>query len=169
MSTMDARSRAFVVHLTPHRIRIKIPQQQRNYAYFAALKLELAGCPEIISVHVNALAASIVIYCGKGFKIASVRHCFMGLELALPASGSLGSPRARQIASAQRIGNHSNGSICLVSLAVKFAIAIATKRLEALIREFIVEAVVRVLLPRLYRAPMPQLGAPQPLLVAAAG
>jgi hypothetical protein len=166
---MDARSGPFVVHQTPHRVRIKIPQHQRNHAYFAALKRELAGRPEIISVHVNALAASIVIYCGKEFKITSIRHCFMGPELAFPASASPASPWARQIAPAQRIGDHSRGSVCLVSLVVKIAIAIVTKRLEALIREFIVEAVVRVLLPWLCRKPVPQLGIPQPLLVAAAG
>jgi hypothetical protein len=170
MSTMDAGSRAFVVHLTPHRIRIKIPLWQRRDAYFAALQRVLARRPDVISVRVNALVASIVIHCRDGFEITSISHCFMGLELVLPAPGSPAGPRTRQIASAQRIRDRSRSSICLVSLVVRLTIAIATKQFEALIREWILEAAVRALLRQLYRKPMQalRLEAPRTLLVAAA-
>jgi hypothetical protein len=181
-----------VVHLTPHRIRIKIPPRERQDAYFAALQRMLEQCPDVVSVHVNALVASIVIHYRDGFEITSVRNCLLDLELALPDDLSASLP-ARQIASDRRVGGRSktstsktstsktsssktsssktsssNNSISLVSLIIKLTIAIVTKRLEAVIRELIVEAVVRVLLPRLYRKPMPRLGAPRALLAAAA-
>jgi hypothetical protein len=163
---MDATNRAFVVHLTPYRIRIKIPRRQRQNGYFTALQQTLAGHPGITSVHVNALVASIVIYCDPGFEITSVSHCFVGLELVLPAMRADLGPR--QMAPVC-IG--SNGAMPLVSLALKMAMAIATKRLEVLIREWILEIVLRALLPRLYRTPTHPalLEAPRALLVGAAG
>jgi hypothetical protein len=42
---MDARSRAFVVHLTPHRIRIKIPRWRRHHDKFALLRRALESQP----------------------------------------------------------------------------------------------------------------------------
>src|SRR5947209_12270969 len=132
---MDARNRAFVVHLTPRRVRIKIPRWERQNDNFAALQRVLERRPGVVSVHVSALVASIVIYCRDGFEIASVRHCFEGLELVLPAFAA--SPWARQIAPTRRIHHRSESSFCLVGLVVKLAIAIATRRLEPLIRELI--------------------------------
>jgi hypothetical protein len=172
MSTMDARGQAFVVHLTRHRIRIKIPRRERQEAYFVALKPMLETHPDIVSVRVNALVASIVIHCRDGFEITSLRNYFIGLELVVPASGSPTRPQARQIASDQRILGRSGSagstsSICLVSLMIKLTIAVATKQFEALIREWIAETVVRVLLRQLYRHPTPRLEAPRALLVAA--
>src|SRR5215470_3284185 len=99
---MDAGNRAFVVHRTPHRIRIKIPRWERQDCYFAALQRVLERRPGVVSVRVNALVASIVIHCRDGFEIASVRHCFDGLELVLPGSISLASLWTRQIAPTQR-------------------------------------------------------------------
>src|SRR5262245_42340369 len=167
---MDA-SRAFVVHLTPHRIRIKIPRRERQDAYFAALQRVLESRSGVVAVRVNALVASIVIHCRDGFEIASVRDCFMGLELVLPASGSATSPRVRQIASTQRGHDRSTRAIFLFGLVVKLAIAIATRRFEVLIRELILEAAVQVLVPQLYRKPMrpPRLEAPRALVLEAAG
>jgi len=168
---MDARNQAFVVHLTPRRVRIKIPRWERQDSYFAALQLVLERRSGVVSVHVNALVASIVIHCRDGFEIASVRDCFEALELVLPATRSAASPRAWQIASAQRIRDRSKSSFCLVGLVVKLTIAIATRRLDTLIRELIFEAAVQVLVRQLYRKPMqsPRLEAPRALLVAAVG
>lgn len=164
-----------MVHLTPHRIRIKIPGRERQDAYFAALQRMLEQRPHIVSIRVNALVASVVIHCREGFEITSVRNCLAGFELILP-DGLRAGPPARQIASDRRGGGDSQGpsfnnSISLASLIIKLTIAIATKRLlEAVIRELIVEAVVRALLPRLYRRPMlPRSRAPRMLLAAAAG
>jgi len=167
---MDAGSRAFVVHRTPQRIRIKIPRWERRDHDFAVLRRGLERCPGVVCVRVNALVASVVIHCGDEFEIMSVRHCFVGLELVLPASG-LG-PWARQMVSAQRTRDHSTRAISLVGLAVKLTIAIATSRFDTLIRELILEAAVQALVQQLYRKLMlsPRLERPpRALLVAAVG
>jgi hypothetical protein len=167
---MDARSRAFVVHRTPQRIRIKIPRWKRQDHDFAVLQRALERCPGVVSVRLNALVASVVIHCGDEFEIASVRPCFVGLELVLPASGP--GPWARQMAPAQRIHDHSTGGISLVGLVVKLTIAIATRRLDTLIRDLVLEAAVQALVQQLYRKLMqsPRLERPpRAVLVAAAG
>jgi hypothetical protein len=166
---MEARGRAFVVHRTRQRIRIKIPQWERQDHDFAALQRALERCPGVVSVRVNALVDSVVIHCHDEFEITSVRHCFVGLELVVPASGP--GPWARQIAPAQRIHDHSTGAISLVGLVVKLTIAIATRRLDTLIRELILEAAVQALVQQLYRRLMqsPRLETPRALLVAAVG
>ena len=130
---MDARNRAFVVHLTPHRIRIKIPQWERQDDSFAALQRVLQRRSGVVSVRVNALVASIVIHCRDGFEIASVRHCFDGLELVLPESSSPASLWTRQIAPTQRFRDRSESSFCLVGLVVKLTIALVTRRLEVVL------------------------------------
>jgi hypothetical protein len=167
-----------VVHRTPQRIRIKIPRWRRQDHDFAALQRALERCPGVVCVRVNALVASVVIHCGDEFEITSVRHCFvgleLGLELVLPASGPPAGPWARQIAPAQRahgIHDHSARAISLVGLVVKLTIAIATRRLDALIRELILEAAVQALVQQLYRKLMqsPRLATPRALLVAAVG
>jgi hypothetical protein len=167
---MEARSRAFVVHRTPQRIRIKIPRWERQDDDFAALRRALGKCCGVVCVRVNALAASVVIYCDDEFEIATVRHCFVGVELVLPASGP--GPWARQIASAQRVHDHSTRAISLVGLVVKLAIAIAMRRPDVLLKELILEAVVQALMRQLYRKRMqsPRLEThPRALLVPAVG
>jgi hypothetical protein len=167
---MDARGRAFVVHRTPQRIRIKIPRWQRQDDNFAALGQALGKCPGVVCLRFNALAASVVIYCDDEFEIASIRHCFGGLELVLPASGP--GPWARQIASAQRVHDHATPAISLVGLVVKLTIAIAMRRPDALIKELILEAAVQALMRQLYRKRMqsPRLETqPRALLVPAVG
>jgi hypothetical protein len=146
---MDAKGRAFVVHRTPQRIRIKIPRWERQDHDFAALQRALEKCSGVVAVRVNALVASVVIHCRDEFEIMSVRHCFVGLELVLPAS--VAGPWARQIAPAQRIHGHSARGISLVGLVLKLTIAIATRRLDTLIRELILEAAVQALVQKLYR------------------
>src|SRR5215475_11743385 len=164
---MDATNRAFVVHLTPPRIRIKIPQRERQDAYFATVQRALERHSGVVFVRVNPLVGSVVIHCLDGFAIASVGHCFAGLELVLPPCGSA----ARHNVRAQRFHNGSEGSIRLASLIVKLTIAIATRQFEALIRELILEAAVQPLVQQLYRKAMQSLPleAPRARLVAAAG
>src|SRR6266446_9449360 len=168
---MDARSRAFVVHRTPQRMRIKIPRWKRQDHDFAVLQRALERCPGVVSVRVNALVASVVIHCRDEFEITSIRHCFVGLELVVPASGPPAGPWARQIAPAQRIHDHSTRAISLVGLVVKLTIAIASRRLATLIRAVIIEAAVQALVQQLYRKLMqsPRLETPRALLVAAVG
>jgi len=168
---MDATNRAFVVHLTPHRIRIKIPQRERQDAYFATVQRALERHSGVVFVRVNPLVASIVIHCRDGFAIASVGHCFAGLELVLPPCRSTASLWTRHNVPAQRFHDGSRGSVCLASLIVKLTIAIATRQFEALIRELILEAAVQPPVQQLYRKAMQslRLEAPRARLVAAAG
>lgn len=157
-----------MVHRTPQRIRVKIPQWQCRDDNFTALRRALERRPDVVCVRVNALAASIVIHCREGFEIASVRDCFAGLELVLPPSGSAALPRP--IAAVQRIRDGSRSSVRFVGFIVRLLIAIATRRPEALLRELILEAVVQELAQELHRKllGLPQLKAPRALLVAAA-
>jgi hypothetical protein len=162
---LNAAACAVVVHLTPHRIRIKIPGWERRDADFAILRGKLQMCPGVTHVHVNALVASIVIRCSDGFQIASARLCFTGLELVHPVSATAGvGRRTWRIASSE----HVSGP--LIALAVELAIAVWVRRLEGLIIEWILQAVVRALLRRVHRnlAPSLQLEAQRRLLAAAA-
>jgi hypothetical protein len=85
-----------VVHLTPHRIRIKIPRWRRHHDNFAVLQRELESRPGVVCVRVNPWAASIVIHCGDGFEIASVRIASpalsSSLQLAVYPVGRVKSP-----------------------------------------------------------------------------
>ena len=85
---MHAASRAFVVHCTPTRIRIKIPERQRQEAYFAALRRALLQHPDVLGVHANPLAASVVIECRDGFAFLTQNHHFPGLAAATTQSMS---------------------------------------------------------------------------------
>jgi hypothetical protein len=161
---MDARSGAFVVHLTPNRIRVKIPRWRRHRANFAVLQRALEDRAGVVCVRVNPLAASIVIHCRDGFEIASVGDCFAGLGLFLAPSPA----RARQIAPAQPV-RRGSPSASLVGLIVKLLIAIATRRFEAVFSELILEAAVQVLVRQLHQRLMESTRlAPRALLVAAA-
>jgi len=154
--------------MTPRRIRIKIPGWERRDADFVSLQRRLEGCPGVIYVRVNALVASIVVHCRDGFEIASVRHCFASLELVLPVFGT--ERQTWQIAAPERMSGRPAVSGRLASLVVDLAIAVATRRLEGLIREWIIQAVVQLLLRLLYRnpPPSPRLQVPRLLLAVAA-
>lgn len=162
---------AIVVHQTPHRIRIKIPGWERRDACFAAMQGKLEACPGVSHVRVNALVASIVIYCTDGFHIASVHHCFTGLDLvAAVSSAAVLGRQSRQIASGEPAGHLPSVSGRLAALAFDVAIAVWTRRLERLIIEWIFQAVAEVMLRRLCRhlTMSPKRQGLQPLLAAAA-
>jgi hypothetical protein len=137
-----------VVHLTPHRIRIKIPRWQHQQGNFAVLQRPLASCPGVVCVRVNPPAASIVIHCGDGFEIASVGDCFANLELLLAPCGL--PDRSRQIGRAQRV-RHDAQSARFGGFILRLVIAIATRRFEAVFRELIVEAAAQALVGQLHR------------------
>jgi hypothetical protein len=166
---LNRAGRAVVVHLTPRRIRMKIPGWERRDADFLALQRRLEACPNVIHVRVNPRVASVVIHCRDGFEIASSRHCFTSLELVLPDSAVAGAERQTwRVAASERMQRRPAVSWRLAALAVDLAIAVSTRRLEALISEWIIQAVVQLLLRRLYRNPTPRLQVPRPLLAAAA-
>lgn len=167
---MNTAACAVVVHRTPRRIRIKIPGWERRDADFLGLQRRLEACPDVIYVHVNPLVASVVIHCRDGFEIAAARHCFASLELVLAVSIARTERRTWQIATSRRMTGRPAVSGRLAALAIELAIAIAARRLERLISEWIIQAVVQLLLRRLYRNPMPspRLQVLRPLLAAAA-
>jgi hypothetical protein len=160
---MDATSGAFVVHLTQHRIRIKIPRWQRLHDNFAVLQRALESRPGVICVGVNPLAASIVIHCRDGFAIACVRDCFTGLELLLAAGGLPGG--TRQITPAQPGGSQS---VYFVGFILRLVIAIATRRFETVFRELILEAAAQLLVRQLHRKLIGSTRFAAPALLAAA-
>jgi hypothetical protein len=125
---MHAASRAFVVHCTPTRIRIKIPERQRQEAYFAALRRALLQHPDVLGVHANPLAASVVIECRDGFAFLTqnARNQLPTLTRG-PDSG------------------HSapTGTIGLAAVLIKLLVALATKQLGAQVIDWVVAAVVR--------------------------
>ena len=154
-----------MVHLTPHRIRIKIPRWRRHHDNFALLQRALESRAGVVRVRVNPLAASIVIHCRDGFEIASVGDCVAGLEILAPCSLPA---RARQIATAQGVRHHSQRA-SLVAFIARLVIAIATRRFEAAFRELILEAAAQVLVRHLHRklTGSTRSTAPRALLVAA--
>ena len=170
---MHAASRAFVVHRTATRIRIKIPERQRQEAYFAALRRALLQHPDVLGVHVNPLAASVVIECRDGFGFLTRNHRFAGLEL-LPVQAHVPSdnPPPDFVDGSQR--EHLSpvspaGSIGLVALLIKLLVALATKQLGAQLIEWAAAAVVVAARGEGRRIAAPQrLAPPRALLVALA-
>ncbi len=135
---MHADSRAFVVHRTKTRIRIKIPERQRQEAYFAAMQRALLQHSDVLRVHVNALTASVVIECKDGFAFLTKNHRFPGLELLpieiLPAVGAC------------RAGTgHSwpAGETGVAMILIKLLVALATRQPGTLLIGWIFAAVAR--------------------------
>jgi hypothetical protein len=155
-----------VVHMTPHRIRVKIPGWERRETAFVTLQRKLKRCPGVVYVRVNPLVASVVIHCSDQFHLASALHCFAGREFVLPVSVT-GDPKplAWRIASSEAAGHRQAVSGQLAAMAFDLAMAIWTRRLEGLITEWIFQALVQVLLRQLLRSLIP---AQPPLLAAAA-
>jgi hypothetical protein len=162
---------AVVVHVTPHRIRIKIPGWERRDADFAELQWRLERCPGVISVRANPLVASIAIHCGEGFELASLRPCF-GSEGTVQASDAAtrAAGEVRQIAWPAYGGCRPANAVSLAPLIIRLAIAVATRRFAAVISELVLQAAVWALLRHHRQGPPPEsLQAPRPLLAAAAG
>ena len=148
---MHAASRAFVVHCTPTRIRIKIPERQRQEAYFAALRRALLQHPDVLGVHANPLAASVVIECRDGFAFLTRNHHFPGLELRPVQTQG---PARNQLPTLTR----GPDSIGLAAVLIKLLAALATKQLGAQLIDWVVAAVVRAASAERYRlAPLPML------------
>jgi hypothetical protein len=163
---------AVIVHVTPHRMRIKIPGWERCDADFAGLQWRLERCPGVITVRANPLVASITIHCGADFELASLRPCFGSLEGTVQASDAATSAEGevRQIAWSSYSGGRPAIAISLAPLLVRLAIAAATRRFAAVISELVLQAAVWALLRHRDQGPPPgSLQAPRPLPAAAAG
>jgi len=140
---MHAQTRAFVVHRTPTRIRIKIPQRQRQQAYFAAVERVLIEHPDVVRVHSNPLTAGIIIECRKGFDLTPQHRRFLGLQMletkgAWPTSGCP-APMAQP-------NDGTDGllpTFTLVSGALKLIVAVITKQVGVQLVEWVIDAIVQ--------------------------
>ena len=140
---MHAASRAFVVHCTPTRIRIKIPERQRQEAYFTALRRALLQHPDVLGVHANPLAASVVIECRDGFAFLTQNHHFPGLELRPVQTGPARNQLPTPTHGSDSGHSSSTGTIGLAAVLIKLLVALATKQLGAQLIDWVVAAVVR--------------------------
>lgn len=52
---------AYVAHIALGRIRIKVPAKRGDNDYFSKLEANLKNCPDIVSVRINPLAASVLV------------------------------------------------------------------------------------------------------------
>jgi hypothetical protein len=138
---MDAKSRAFIVHRTPTRIRIKIPGRRRHQAYFAALEWVLIQDPNFFSVESNSLTASVIIECRAGLDLTAQQRQFLGLEMIETSDvGRANSPRGYLVACADDTFDLSEGGFTLAVLILKIILAITTKQFGVQLIEWLIEA-----------------------------
>ncbi|HEX9461099.1 MAG TPA: hypothetical protein VGB82_00745 [Alphaproteobacteria bacterium] len=70
------RSPAFVAHLTPGRVRLRIPERRNDDEFFVAVRQRVGGWPGIEEVRVNPLTASVLIFFGDAAAaFAHVQQC----------------------------------------------------------------------------------------------
>lgn len=159
---MHAQTRAFVVHRTPTRIRIKIPQRQRQQPYFAAVERVLLEHPDVVRVHSNPLTAGVIIQCRKGFDLTT-QHCrFLGLQM-LETKGAL--PTSGCPASMAQPNDGIDGllpTLTLASGALKLIVAVITKQVGVHLIEWVIDAIVQAARHETQRRAIGR----QPLLVA---
>jgi hypothetical protein len=135
---MHETSRAFVIHRTPTRIRIKVPDRQRQERYFAALERVLIQDPKILQVDSNPLTASVVIECREGFDLTTEQRQFLGLEVVETRPVA----RTSYLAASRRDrGDSSDSGFGIAVLILKLVVAIATKQLGAQLIGWLIEAI----------------------------
>lgn len=159
---MHAQTRAFVVHRTPTRIRIKIPQRRRQQAYFAAFERVLFEHPDVVRVHSNPLTAGVIIDCRKGFDLTAQHRRFLGLQMletkgASPTSGC----RAPVVPPNDGI-DLLLPTLTLASAALKLVVAITTKQVALQLVEWVADAIIQAARHKVQRRAIGR----QPLLVA---
>jgi hypothetical protein len=138
---MGAKSMAFVVHRTPARIRIKVPERQHQELYFAELRRVLLQRPGIRDAHVNPLTASVIVEYEAAFALATQHHHFSGLEdlFDMPITARSGDI----VRTYEGVETSAQSTIGLLALVLKFVIAIATKQLGGHLTEWAVDAFVQ--------------------------
>lgn len=164
---MSGPSHAYVLHRTPNRLRMKVPDRRGDRAFFRSLQRTLSLHPDVFRVEVNPRSASVIVRCQGNFDLASINNPFLGLSLVAEA------PR-RAVASSRPVrpsGNTERGGLDLNSLVVKLALATLRGQLKAQLLEWCLEwavgALVRVLITQLRPAHRLRPGAPPALLAAA--
>jgi hypothetical protein len=135
-----AQTRAFVVHRTPTRIRIKIPDRQRQEAYFAALERVLIPHPNILRVDSNPLTASVIIECREGFELTPQQQQFLGLQIR--GANDIGQPDY-VVQSGYVTGALSANGFTFAVLILKLIVAITTRQLGVQLIEWFIDACVQ--------------------------
>jgi hypothetical protein len=142
---MSERHYAYVVHRTRNRIRLKVPAQRCNESFFTRLQRQLAEHPEIVSIDVNPLTASVLIVHHAGFRSEELCNPFLGLELATGED----LPRVRQDAHQRiseldrRIQQLSAGEVDLAAVLLKLTVAVATRQAGWHLLEWMAETLLR--------------------------
>lgn len=135
---MHAQTRALVVHRTPTRIRIKIPNRRRQRAYFAALERVLAEHPDILRVHANPLAGSVIIECRQGFDLTAQQRRFLGLEM-LERESALPAHRGHQALPNEEIDAVAD-ALAFAPMIFKLVVAIMTRQVGLQVIEWAIDA-----------------------------
>ncbi|ACL60561.1 hypothetical protein Mnod_5731 [Methylobacterium nodulans ORS 2060] len=163
---MSGPSRAYVLHRTPHRLRVRIPNRRRDQVFFRALQRTLSEHPDVFRVDVNPRTASVIIRCHRSFDPACINNPFLGVILAaeVPQSTAM-SPRPAS-GSARAGASEPDLSAIMVNLAL----AAIKGQLKAQLLEWALEWAVKVFVRALVTEfrPAPSLRpSPQPALLAA--
>jgi hypothetical protein len=160
---MHAPTRTFIAHRTPTRIRIKIPDRQRQEAYFAALERVLIQHPNIVRVNSNPLTASVIIECREGFELTPQQRQFLGLEIRDPkdAGREIGQP-GYIVQSGDGTGALSENGFTFAVLILKLIVAISTRQFGVRLIEWFVDACAQISRQEARR----RAALPQPFLVA---
>jgi hypothetical protein len=140
---MHAQTRAFVVHRTPTRIRIKIPKRRGEQAYFAALERVLGEHPDVLRVHVNPLTAGVIIECRKGFDLTAQHRRFLGLEILEPKGIAPASSWPGYEARPNDAIDALPAALTFASVTLKLIVAITTKQVAVQLIEWVIDAFVQ--------------------------
>lgn len=139
---MHAQSRTFVVHRTPTRIRIKIPNRRKQQAYFESLERVLHQHSDVLQVHSNPLTAGVIIECRKDFELTVQHRRFLGLEME--PDGILLANSWSGCDSRQNEGMKvSPGALTFAALILKLVVAITTRQTGVQLIEWIIDACVQ--------------------------
>lgn len=140
---MHAQSRAFVVHRTPTRVRIKIPKRRRQQVYFESLERVLHQHPDVLQVHSNPLTAGVIIECRKGFELTVQHRRFLGLEMEPDGILRANSWSGYDARPSERIDLLSPGTLTFAALILKLVVAITTRQVSVQLIEWIIDAFVQ--------------------------
>ena len=175
---MQTRSRAYVVHQTRNRLRIKIPDRRHDHRFFLDLRLRLLQQSGVVAVEVNPLAASVLIQHGSAFGDGALRQPALGLEVVCSRpDGRSGAPDWDELVARIDRGLRAatGGEVGLGSLVLKLAIAFVIGRSGSRLLEFLADILLQAWAgqragPATATAPAriaPTRPAPQALLLAA--
>jgi hypothetical protein len=168
---MQQRQRAYIVHRTVGRLRIKVPGQRHNARFFQNLRRQLIDHSEVVEIDVNPRTASVLIKHRAGFDLNVLRNPFLELDFG----GTSARPRVRPAAewhvarldtSIQRL---TGGEVDLAAFLVKIALAVVTRQPPLQLVEWTAEVLLRAFI-KSKTAPIPRLSGPvnqQGLLAAA--